>query len=145
MPSEPVIRELAEVDLFNGFLTSLDSLRHASGINRRKAVEIFRAVRSNPNHIILVAALEGKVVGSITMLIEPKFIHDGAFACHIEDVVVRREMQGRGIGARLVRGALEYAARAGCYKTILYCKDDVKGFYKGLGFRSDSNAMRFDH
>lgn len=39
--SEVIIRELKKEDLWNGFLTSLDSLKEASGIGKEKADTIF--------------------------------------------------------------------------------------------------------
>jgi len=85
------------------------------------------------------------VVGAATIFIEPKFIHRGGYVGHIEDVVVRKEYQGKGIGEKLVRKLLEYAQNSGCYKTILDCKDEVKPFYERLGFKHFSNSMRFEH
>ena len=139
------IREITKRDITSGFLTSLDSLRSASKMDLERAAGILRDIKSNPNHTILVAVLDGQVIGSITLLIEPKFIHDGGLACHIEDVVVDHAMQGKGIGAMLVRSALEYAEAAGCYKTVLYCEDAVRPFYEKLGFDKKAHAMRFDH
>ena len=72
-----------------GFLATLDSLRPASGIDPDRAREIFKGVESNQNHIIVVAEAGGQVVGTATLLIEQKFIHDGGMAGHIEDVAVR--------------------------------------------------------
>jgi glucosamine-phosphate N-acetyltransferase len=140
-----VIRELQENDLFNGFLESLDSLRKASNLDAQKAKRIYSKIKSNPNHVIFVAVLDGKVVGSTTMIIEPKFIHDGGCVGHIEDVVVSKEHQKKGIGEKLVTELLDYAKKNNCYKTILDCKDDVKPFYEKIGFKKESNCMRFDH
>ena len=39
--SEPIIRELRKEDLWNGFLTTLDSLRQASDIDKNKAEDDF--------------------------------------------------------------------------------------------------------
>ncbi len=139
------IRELEERDLFNGFLESLDTLRKASDIDEKKAKQILKRIRSVPNHKIYVAISDSKVVGAATIFIEPKFIHRGGYVGHIEDVVVRKEYQGKGIGEKLVRKLLEYAQNCGCYKTILDCKDEVKPFYARLGFKHFSNSMRFDH
>ncbi|MBI3842272.1 MAG: GNAT family N-acetyltransferase [Thaumarchaeota archaeon] len=139
------IRELEERDLFNGFLESLDTLRKASDIDKKKAKQILKRIRSLPNHKIYVAISDSKVVGAATIFIEPKFIHRGGYVGHIEDVVVRKEYQGKGIGEKLVRKLLEYAQNSGCYKTILDCKDEVKPFYERLGFKHFSNSMRFDH
>lgn len=141
----PVIRRLRREDLFNGFLLSLDSLRPASGMEKAKAEEIFSRVSSEPCHMVLVAELDGRVVGAATVLIEQKFIHNGGRVGHIEDVAVSEEAQQVGVGSALVRACLDRAARAGCYKTILECTDAVKEFYEELGFKHYSNGMRFEH
>ena len=143
--SEPIIRELKEEDLWNGFLTTLDSLRQASDIDKNKAEEIFEKINSNPDHIIAVAELDGKIVGATTLLIEPKFIHKGGLVGHIEDVVVDKNFQGQKIGEKIMNYLLDIAKNRGCYKTILDCTDDVKPFYEKLGFKIVANELRFDH
>ena len=143
--TEVSIRKLEEKDLLNGFLTSLDTLRKASDIDSVKAREIFNKIDTNPEHVIFVAVFNGKIVGSTTLLIEQKFIHQGGLVGHIEDVVVSKDMQGQKIGEKLILVALDQAKKSGCYKTILDCLDDVKSFYEKLGFKFHSNAMRFDH
>ncbi|MCH8859809.1 MAG: GNAT family N-acetyltransferase [Thaumarchaeota archaeon] len=139
------IRELEEKDLFNGFLESMDSLKLASNLDREKAKEIFEKISSNSNHFIYVAILDGRVVGSTSMLIEPKFIHNGRNVAHIEDVVVSKDYQGKGIGEMLMRTLLDLAKDNNCYKTILDCTDEVKPFYEKIGFKIISNGMRYDH
>ena len=143
--TEPIIRELQKEDLWNGFLTSLDSLREASNIDKSKANEVFDKVNSNEDHIIAVAEVNGKIVGSTTLLIEQKFIHDGGLVGHIEDVVVDKKFQGQKIGEKIIKFLLEKSQNRGCYKTILDCTDDVKPFYEKLGFKVIANEMRYDH
>ena len=142
---EIIIREIEEDDLGNGFLETLDFLRNASDLDKNKANEILKKIKQNPNHIIYVAIDNKKIVGSTTLLIEQKFIHDGGLVGHIEDVVVRKDYEGKGIGIKLVTSMLERAKEKNCYKTILDCKDDVKQFYERIGFKRESNGMRYDH
>jgi len=139
------IRELEEKDLFNGFLESLDSLRKASDLSPKKAKEVFKKIKSDKNYKIYVAVIDSKVVGTTTLFIEQKFIHDGGKVGHIEDVAVRKEYQDKGIGKEVVKALLEYAKKKGCYKTILDCTDDLIPFYEKIGFKRHSNSMRFDH
>ncbi len=139
------IREIEKSDLEKGFLESLDSLRKASDLDPGRAKEIFENIKSNPNHKIFVAIVDEKVVGSTTLFIEPKFIHQGGLVGHIEDVVVSKEFQGKGIGEKLIEASLDFAKNNGCYKTILDCSEDIKPFYEKIGFKKHSNAMRFDH
>jgi len=143
--NEPIIRELRKEDLWKGFFTSLDSLRETSSIDKNKASIIFDKINSNPDHIIVVAELDGKIVGATTLLIEQKFIHNGGIVGHIEDVAVDKKFQGQKIGEKIIKYLLEYAKNQGCYKTILDCSDDVKPFYEKIGFKKVANELRFDH
>jgi len=140
-----IIRELRNEDLENGFLTTLDSLRQTSNIEKNIADKIFDKIENNLDHIIAVALKEGKVVGAATLLLESKFIHNGGIVGHIEDVVVDKNYQGQKIGEKIIKYLLEFAKTKGCYKTILDCVDDVKPFYEKLGFKHNANALRFDH
>tara|TARA_B100000029_G_scaffold302750_1_gene295574 strand:- start:227 stop:670 length:444 start_codon:yes stop_codon:yes gene_type:complete len=139
------IREIQESDLEKGFLESLDNLKKASDLEENKAKNILKTILDDSNHIIHVAELDGKIVGSSTLLIEQKFIHRGGLVGHIEDVVVREGFERMQIGKLIVESLLEQAKKRGCYKTILDCKDDIKGFYEKIGFKYESNEMRFDH
>jgi len=142
---EPIIRELKEEDLWNGFLTSLDSLSEASNIDKNKAERVFEKINTNPDYIIAVAEIDGKIVGSTTLLIESKFIHNGGLVGHIEDVVVDKNHQGQKIGEKIMKFLLEISKNRGCYKTILDCTDDVKPFYEKLGFKQVANELRLDN
>ncbi|MCA9828126.1 MAG: GNAT family N-acetyltransferase [Nitrosopumilus sp.] len=139
------IRELKKEDLWNGFLTSLDSLRKTSSIDENKANAIFDKINSNNDHIIVVAELNGKIVGTTTLLIEQKFIHDGGIVGHIEDVAVDNKFQGQKIGEKIIKYVLDYARNRGCYKTILDCTDEIKPFYEKIGFKNVANELRFDY
>ena len=143
--TDVTIRKVEEKDLLRGFLTSLDSLKKASDLNENKAKDVFNKIKSNPNHLVFVVILDDKVAGSTTLLIEPKFIHQGGNVGHIEDVVIAKEFQSSGIGEKLINFVLEYVKKNDCYKTILDCSDDVKPFYEKIGFKKHSNCMRFDH
>ena len=143
--SDIKIREIVEEDIEKGFLESLDSLRKTSNLDREAATNILKNIIENPNHIIQVAEIDGKIVGSTTLLIEQKFIHNGGYVGHIEDVVVSKEFEGRGIGFKLVTSLLEIANTRNCYKTVLDCKDELIPFYERIGFKQESNQMRYNH
>lgn len=140
-----IIRKMREDDLWNGFLVTLDSLRKASDLDKNAALQIFRRIESDPDHHIMVAELDGMIVGCTTLLVEQKFIHGGGKVGHIEDVSVHAGHQRMGIGEKTINHVLEFAKSEGCYKTILYCTDDVKPFYEKLGFKRNRNGLRFDH
>ena len=153
--SEIEIREIEEGDLEKGFLETLDFLRNASRLDKNKARKILKKIKQNftrdqdqclqRNHIIFVAIDDKKIVGSTTLFIEQKFIHDGGLVGHIEDVVVRKDYEGQGIGMKLVISLLDVAKQRKCYKTILNCEDSLKSFYEKIGFKKATNEMRYDH
>ena len=143
--SDIEIRDIVETDIENGFLESLDRLRKASDLDKGVGKDILRKIIANPDYIIHVAEINGKIVGSTTLLIEQKFIHNGGRVGHIEDVVVSKEYEGRGIGIKLVSSLLEKAKVMNCYKTILDCSDELIPFYERIGFKQESNQMRYNH
>jgi glucosamine-phosphate N-acetyltransferase len=103
----------------------------------------------NSLHKIFVAEdnSNGKVVGTTTLLIEPKFINKGMQVGYIEDVSVRKGYEGLGIGSKLVTYATNYAiSREGCRKVLLYCSEKTKPFYEKLGYQlaNDSFVMKFE-
>jgi glucosamine-phosphate N-acetyltransferase len=140
-----IIRKLQKEDIFRGFLTTLDSLRQASNLDKNKAEKIFDEINQRKDQIIIVAVIDEMIVGATTLLIETKFIHNGGKVGHIEDVVVDKRFQGKKIGEKMIKHMLDYAEKQGCYKTILDCVDSVKPFYEKLGFKHNANALRFDH
>lgn len=148
--SEPIIRDLKEDDLSKGFLDTLKSLTIVGEIDDADARQRFQEITSDPNYIIKVAEIDGKIVGATTLFIELKFIHQLGKVGHIEDVVTDKKFQGKGIGKKIIHSLLEDAKRRGCYKTILDCDDNVIPFYErinfeGKSFKKHGNCMRFDH
>lgn len=139
------IREIVLDDLNNGFLEALSNLGLVRGLEPEDAKSLLLKIKLNPFHKIFVALNEsGKVVGTTTLIIEQKFIHDGGLVGHIEDVSVRKGNEGGGVGSALIKKALETADEFECYKVILDCSKDLTRFYERLGFRKHEVAMRKD-
>ena len=140
-----VVRKLRPADLERGFLETLGNLSDVGGLSPREARGLFASMKRSPLYQVLVAVeSDGEVVGATTLIVEQKFIHRGGLAGHIEDVAVRKGHEGKGIGGSVVRAAVERARELGCYKVILDCKEELVGFYEGLGFRSRDVGMRID-
>lgn len=140
------LRQIEFEDLDKGFLEVLDNLVTAD-IDNEYAKQILQKIKSNPLHIIFVAEENGKIVGTTTLLIEPKFINRGMRVGYIEDVSIRKEYEGLGIGSKLVTYATKHAVSVeGCKKILLYCSEKNKTFYEKLGYKlaNDSFVMRFE-
>jgi glucosamine-phosphate N-acetyltransferase len=142
-----VIREIQLADLKRGFFDTLSSLSHVGNIadQNDRAEKILSEIKSYPFYTIFVAVKEDNhLIGSITILIEQKFIHNGGKVGHIEDVVTRKEYEGMGIGKALVLKALDFAKENRCYKVILDCSKSNVEFYKKIGFKEHAVSMRID-
>jgi glucosamine-phosphate N-acetyltransferase len=88
------------------------------------------------NHqIFVIEDIENKkIIGTITVLIEKKLIHNLGSVCHIEDVVVDTSIRNKGLGKLLVNKAIEISNEHKCYKTILDCEAKNEGFYEKCNF-----------
>jgi glucosamine-phosphate N-acetyltransferase len=142
-----VIRELRNSDFENGFFETLSNLSQIGSIDRNleRAARILKTIRKNNTTRIYVAEKnDGEIIGSITLLLEQKFIHDGGKVGHIEDVVTRKEYSGQGIGSALVHKCIDVAKRLNCYKVILDCSQSNIPFYEKAGFRKHEVSMRYD-
>ena len=141
------VREISEADLQKGFFETLSNLAEIGMIEneRETAKKILKQVMSSPFHKIFVAAkTDGEIIGSNTLLIEQKFIHNGGKVGHIEDVVTKRGYEGMGVGRALVAKALAFAAEMKCYKVILDCSKENAQFYGKVGFKEHGLSMRHD-
>ena len=138
-----------------GFLEVLKNLLQVD-IDNEHANKILQKIMSNPLHKIFIAEEEEHnsknqkkiVVGTITLLIEPKFINGGMTVGYIEDVSVRQGYEGLGIGSQLVTYATNDAVlHEGCRKILLYCSENNMPFYEKLGYKRDADTyvMKFEH
>jgi glucosamine-phosphate N-acetyltransferase len=142
-----IIRELKEEDLSNGFVETLSNLSEigklANDTIRKR--EILREIK-NKNYRIVIAEdnQNHQIIGSATLLIEQKFIHNGGKAGHIEDVVTRKGYEGKGIGREILKELIKIAKDNECYKIILDCDEKLVKFYEKIGFKKHSIMMRLN-
>lgn len=145
------IREIEENDIESGgLLEVLENLAPVGGLSKPAAKAILKEIKSNPLHRIFVAVVQdgrnqGLIIGTTTLLVEPKFIFGGGRVAHIEDVAVRAEYQRKGIGFKLVNYATEQAAIMRCVRTVLDCSDENIPFYERIGYSYHGNSMKIQH
>ncbi len=142
------VRGIEAGDLKKGLLTTLSNLSELGKIESdpERAGKILKIINANPFHKIFVAVedISAEIIGTTTLLIEQKVIHDGGKAGHIEDVATRKGYEGLGVGSALISHALKYAESAGCYKVVLDCSESNIRFYQKNGFRIHETSMRYD-
>ncbi len=107
------------------------------GLDRARAEGVLATMARYPDYAVYVAEEGDAVVGTFALLVMDNLGHGGAPEGVVENVVVEAGRRGRGIGAAMMRFAMDRCADAGCYKLVLSSnvrREDAHRFYAGLGF-----------
>ena len=116
-------------------------------ISKEDFVEHLELIHSNPLHKIIIAKYGENIIGTSTILFEPKFIHNISYIAHIEDVVVDSKYRNLCVGKRLIEKIIEICKTfmdsrgRKCYKIILDSSQSCIEFYKGCGFKVKEQQM----
>lgn len=97
----------------------------------------FARIAASPNDRLYVAEFDGEVVGTFQTTIITVMNRHGRPDMTIEAVHVRAKMRGKGVGAAMMRFALDEARRAGVGLVQLTSnakRVDAHRFYERLGF-----------
>ena len=95
----------------------------------------------NQNSDIWVIDLDGKLIGTGTILYEYKFIHNISKIAHIEDICIDTNYRGFKFGKILLTYLIEESKNKNCYKVTLYCNDKLEDFYKIVKFEKKGIQM----
>lgn len=138
-----VVRFDVDKHLENGFREALGALSptvaHFEAIARS---DYIRKMSNCWTFVCIDTELADRVVGTISVVFEPKLSRQCRYVAHIEDVAVAPDQQGRGIGKFMVSYAEAFAISRGVRSIVLTCADERVGFYEELGFKNDGVAMR---
>ena len=111
----------------------------------RAYYQAFDAIAADPNHELLVAQLEGRILGTLQLAFLPGLSRQGSWRAQIEAVRVAANARGHGVGEELVRYAVERAREKGC-KLVQLTSDkqrrDALRFYERLGFVPSHEGMK---
>ena len=96
--------------------------------------------QNNPDHLILVARVDGKLVGSLLAVnCEMIFGQCKSFMV-VEDVIVNEAHRRKGIGVALMSYIENYARKNNCVYIMLITDTNRVGsqkFYKHLGYETE--------
>ena len=138
------IRQLQISDLQQAsFYQTLSALRPVKEMAESLAENIFNDCKTRGIETYVV--LDGEeIVGTLRLLLEPKFYHQGRLAAHIEDVATRLDYQGKGVASTLIKYVLELCRERACYRVTLDCNDSLISFYQRFGFQVNNHNLRID-
>jgi GNAT superfamily N-acetyltransferase len=108
-------------------------------------VAAFEAIAADPNEMLLVADLDGAVVGMLQLSFLRHLTYQGGLRAHIEGVRTRSDIRGQGIGRQLMAHAIETARERGCYMVQLTTdkqRPDAIRFYESLGFEARHEGFK---
>ena len=93
----------------------------------------------------MVAVDGADVVATLQLSVLPGLSRQGALRGQVEAVRVAAGHRGRGLGAAMLRWAIEEARRRGCALVQLTTdksRDDAHRFYERLGFVASHQGMK---
>lgn len=109
-------------------------------------VEAFDRIDSNPRTLLLVAELDGDVVGTAQVHLLQYIGRQGATRAQVEAVRIKSALRGAGLGTQLMRWIFDYV-RANGAKIVQLTTDkqrpDAHRFYRSLGFVASHEGMKF--
>lgn len=128
----------------NELIDLLGQLTKVGVLSNEMRAELAEYFANNEKEFIIVAEIEGRIVGTAKIFMERKIAHSGGYVGHIEDVVVHKDYRGYGIGGNLLTDLYDQAKKFKAYKAILDCSEKNVPFYeKNLLHRSEI-CMRRD-
>ncbi|ODT70036.1 MAG: hypothetical protein ABS75_14485 [Pelagibacterium sp. SCN 63-23] len=105
----------------------------------------FDAITADPNHRLIVAERSGEVVGTLQISILPGLPRFGMSRGLLENVHIRADQRGNGLGSAMVLWAIERCREAGCgivQLTSNKVRLDAHRFYRKLGFEPSHEGFK---
>ena len=131
---------LAEL-LAGGALTATEDPSDVDAYSRALA-----DIAATPGNTVLVAEVDGRVVGMCQLLVFRHLQHRGGRCAEVESVHVDAAGRSAGIGSALMAAAVERAEAAGCYRLQLTSnvdRPDAHRWYRRLGFQATHVGFKY--
>ena len=145
----PVFRDATRADLEKIVRLLADDVLGAT----RESPEVnehyesaFAAIDADPNNRLIVADLDGDVVGTLQLTFIPGLTYMGSSRAQIEGVRVGGGLRGHGVGHSMLAWAIEVARERGCRVVQLTTdrqRPDAIRFYQKLGFRPSHMGLKY--
>lgn len=105
----------------------------------------FGRIAGDPSEVLVVAEVDGDVVGTLQLSFLPGLSRGGALRAQVEGVRVAADLRGTGLGEGLVRWAMARAEEEGCVLAQLTSdrtRTDAHRFYERLGFTASHTGFK---
>jgi GNAT superfamily N-acetyltransferase len=136
------VRTAVEADLPR-VLELLDQMddsmyRQREDAGQAARLSVFRQIAADPRQHLLVAEADGRIVGTVHLVVIPHLSRSCQPSGLVEEMVVDEAYRRKGVGAALLREVQRLAREAGCYKLALSSNLARRGahrFYSRLGWQ----------
>jgi GNAT superfamily N-acetyltransferase len=110
----------------------------------------FEAIDRDANNELVVAELDGRIIGVLQITFIPCMTYRGGWRALIEGVRVDSEIRSRGFGRQLFTWAIDRARQRDCHLIQLTsdkARPDAIRFYESLGFAASHEGLKLhlDH
>jgi len=105
----------------------------------------FAAIKSDPGQRLIVAEIDGRVIGTMQLSTIPGIAFRGAWRGQIEAVRIAGDLRGRGLGAELIEYAVEQFRQGGCrFVQLTSHKSRTRAhrFYERLGWTRSHDGFK---
>lgn len=109
--------------------------------------EALAAIENDPNNALIVAELDGQVAGAFQLTVIQNVANCGSRTAQVESVVVDAALRSKGVGAAMMRWAIDEARRRGCLRIQLTSNKRrlrAHAFYERLGFVASHEGMKLE-
>lgn len=108
-------------------------------------VSAFEEIDKDPNHELIVAELNGEIIGTLQLMFLPSISFQGGLRAQVESVRVDKKYRSQGIGSELMKWTIERAKARGAHVVQLTThrsREDAHRFYERLGFNGSHLGMK---
>jgi len=105
----------------------------------------FQTIAADPNQLLMVAAEDGELVGTLQLTFLPGLSRRGAWRGQIEAVRIAEKRRGAGLGRQMFAWAIAACRQRGCNLVQLTTdkrRTDAHRFYEQLGFTASHEGYK---
>ena len=138
MSTDELIFRKLTVNDYDFFLALINDFRETT-FTKEEFIENLNTILQSSE--IYVVECNNKLIATGTIIYETKFIFNICRLAHIEDVCVKKEYRGQGLGKYMLSKLVSIAKEKKCYKVTLDCADTNVTFYEKCNFEKRGNQM----
>ena len=107
----------------------------------------YELIDKDPNHELIVAELDGEVMGTLHLMFLPSLSFQGGMRAQIESLRVDTHYQNQGVGSQMMKWAIQRAKDRNAHivqLTTHKSRADAHRFYERLGFKGTHLGMKLN-